>query len=168
MTPFSLNSFVYWNIHSFGTSIEENMYCGWVFLSLSWKQTFQDSYRGLITFLIAYQHTLVQIWKYNNYELLDNQIAYQHLRPEEGGGKHEIFSFVILYERAPENEQVEKKTPVNPTLHSRDIFISMVLLRIPTAVQPMTGIEGFKYQAFMYNFLYIRLSEHGDCIGLHP
>ena len=23
----------------------------------------------------------------------------------------------------------------------------MVLLRIPTAVQPMTGIEGFKYQA---------------------
>ena len=27
------------------------------------------------------------------------------------------------------------------------IFISIVLLRIPTAVQPMTGIEGFKYQA---------------------
>ena len=26
-------------------------------------------------------------------------------------------------------------------------FISMVLLRIPTAVQPMAGIEGFKYQA---------------------
>ena len=25
-------------------------------------------------------------------------------------------------------------------------FISMVLLRIPTAVQPMTGIKGFKYQ----------------------
>ena len=24
---------------------------------------------------------------------------------------------------------------------------SMVLLRIPTAVQPMTGIEGIKYQA---------------------
>ena len=24
------------------------------------------------------------------------------------------------------------------------IFISMVLLRIPTAVQPMTGIKGFK------------------------
>ena len=27
------------------------------------------------------------------------------------------------------------------------IFISMVLLRILTAVQPITGIEGFKYQA---------------------
>ena len=26
-------------------------------------------------------------------------------------------------------------------------IISMVLLRIPTAVQPVTGIEGFKYQA---------------------
>ena len=26
-------------------------------------------------------------------------------------------------------------------------IISMVLLRIPTAVQPMTGIEGFRYQA---------------------
>ena len=26
-------------------------------------------------------------------------------------------------------------------------FISMVLLRIPTAVQPGTGIERFKYQA---------------------
>ena len=26
-------------------------------------------------------------------------------------------------------------------------FISIVLLRIPTAVQLMTGIEGFKYQA---------------------
>ena len=26
-------------------------------------------------------------------------------------------------------------------------FISMVLLRIPTAVQPMPGIKGFKYQA---------------------
>ena len=25
-------------------------------------------------------------------------------------------------------------------------FIALVLLRIPTAVQPMTGIEGFKYQ----------------------
>ena len=28
-----------------------------------------------------------------------------------------------------------------------EFFISMVLLRIPTPVQPMTGIEGFKYQA---------------------
>ena len=28
-----------------------------------------------------------------------------------------------------------------------NLFFSMVLLRIPTAVQPMTGIEGFKYQA---------------------
>ena len=27
------------------------------------------------------------------------------------------------------------------------IFFSMVLHRIPTAIQPMTGIEGFKYQA---------------------
>ena len=26
-------------------------------------------------------------------------------------------------------------------------FISMVLLRIPTAVEPMIGIGGFKYQA---------------------
>ena len=26
-------------------------------------------------------------------------------------------------------------------------FFSMISLRIPTAVQPMTGIEGFKYQA---------------------
>ena len=32
-------------------------------------------------------------------------------------------------------------------LWTRFVFISMVLLRIPTAVQPMTGIEGFKYQA---------------------
>ena len=30
---------------------------------------------------------------------------------------------------------------------SKYSFISMVLLRIPTAVQPMTGIERFKYQA---------------------
>ena len=28
-----------------------------------------------------------------------------------------------------------------------DYFISMVLLRIQTDVQPMTGIEGFKFQA---------------------
>ena len=27
------------------------------------------------------------------------------------------------------------------------LFFSMVLFRIPAAVQPMTGIEGFKYQA---------------------
>ena len=69
----------------------------------------------------------------------------------------------------------------------------MVLLRTPTAVQPMTGIEGFKYQASdgkgsvihtlfvrdfvamgisLFNphaqFLYIRLSEPGGCIGSHP
>ena len=33
----------------------------------------------------------------------------------------------------------------NNTYSDCMFFISMVLLRIPTAVQPMTGIEGFKY-----------------------
>ena len=34
----------------------------------------------------------------------------------------------------------------NP-LHNYNFFIKIVLLRIPTAVQPIAGIEGFKYQA---------------------
>ena len=32
----------------------------------------------------------------------------------------------------------------------------MVLLRIPTAVQPMTGMEGFKYQASVLHTLFVR------------
>ena len=40
-------------------------------------------------------------------------------------------------------------TPAAPTPSLRDIYLkkSMVLLQIPTAVQQMTGIEGFKCQA---------------------
>ena len=50
---------------------------------------------------------------------------------------------------------------VEPTLHTQTLYyvgcclldvqffklISLVILRISTAVQPMTGIEGLKYQA---------------------
>ena len=37
--------------------------------------------------------------------------------------------------------------PIDSRIIMLDNIISMVLLRISTAVQPMTGIEGFKYYA---------------------
>ena len=35
----------------------------------------------------------------------------------------------------------------NNSSEHNNIFMSMFLLRIPTAATPMTGIKGFKYQA---------------------
>ena len=72
-------------------------------------------------------------------------------------------------------------------------YFNGFILRIPTAVQPMTRIEGFNYKpvavkevlsilysfetslqwaashlTHMHDLLYIRLSEPGGCIGSHP
>ena len=62
-------------------------------------------------------------------------------------------------------QKVIKLTSGHPSF-----FISMVLLRIPTAVQPMTGIEGFKYQAseglrkFIPYFIHLRLRCNGQLL----
>ena len=47
-----------------------------------------------------------------------------YLRPEGG---FTFSKFNILYERTPEDEQVEKNPHVNPTLHSEDIMLSWIV-----------------------------------------
>ena len=51
------------------------------------------------------------------------------------------------YEITGQGKQVKKHWQKRCCRSGNSVFISMVLLRIPAAVQPLTGIEGFIYQA---------------------